>query len=275
MNRILITGGSGFIGSAVTAGLKIPLGLGSQTLSIVEWKRRSDGSVLSARNRTKVLDNCRPDIVLHLAWHPTGTSDYEFSGQHTTWAEESLQFARECLSRNIWFICAGSAFDNPLNQNDSMKETPYSRSKSQLRSNIMGLIALGNRVTWLQIHHVFSLEAGRPRLLQSLLTAENPRSYCPDSPATIHDFIELSDVAAAIRLILVRKIMDSVAIGSGWAVSNQSFIDSAKFALGISNTRPSVPRTKSGHSSISLRLAGWRPHCTNEFFGLMDSETSE
>lgn len=275
MSQILITGGSGFIGSAVISRLKTPLGLESQTLNIVEWKRRSDGSVLSARNRTKVLDNSQPDTVLHLAWHPTGTSDYEFSGQHTYWAEESLRFARECLSRNIWFICAGSAFDNPLNQHDSIKETPYSKSKSQLRNDIMGLTTLGGSITWLQIHHVFSLQAGRPRLLQSLLSAENARSYCPDSPAAIHDFIESSDVGAAIQIIIARKIIDSVAIGSGWAVSNQSFIDSAKFALGISKTRPSMPRTKSGNSSIPLRLAGWKPHCTNEFFGLMDSETSE
>lgn len=271
MRRILVTGASGFIGTSVISHLKDSGERDSDTFEVNAWKTQRDGSLLLEHNRRVGIDRYRPNIVLHLAWHRTNSREYDKSSQHMHWAEETLKFALECLRANIWFICAGSALDNVSNSVSFAQTTQYSNSKSQLREWILGLNSPRSAITWLQIQYVFSIQAQRPRLLHSLMNAENLRTFCPNFPDHSNDFIEISDVASAVRTVLLNGMTNIVTVGSGWAVSNRNFIEAAQYALGATEIRPKIRQATSSGFPLLLYTKGWRPDATNNFFGFTDS----
>lgn len=263
MINVLITGSSGLIGSAVFSNfrtLQIPQ---IENVSIAPWSQAELGSFLLHTNRKLALDTYKPDVVLHFAWHSTSGHAYELDSDHSEWALESLLFAKECFDRGIWFICAGSAADSLANEDAThIGNSNYARSKRLLREGVLRYSEPQGHVTWLQIEYVFSLIKQRPRLVHSFLNADDLPNFLPKFPERRHDFIDVADVAQALRVILVNRLFGLVVIGSGYLLSTLSFVQAMKFSLGQLTEYPSISFEATANPPSRLAQAGWTPKHT-------------
>ncbi len=268
MISVLITGSSGLIGSAVISNLRTQQIPQIEQLLMVPWQQAELGTFLMRANRKLALDKYKPDAVMHFAWHSTSSDAYEFDVEHDEWMKESLGFAEECINRGIWFICAGSAADSLANAAAThIWNSNYAKSKRLLREGVLSHLGPQNRVTWLQIEYVYSVVKQRPRLVQSLLNAEDPTRFQPQFPDRKHDFIDVNDVAQALRVILAKRLVDVVIVGSGYLVSTFSFIQAIKFSLSQSTERPSISFEATTKLPQKLIQAGWTPKHTQALLG--------
>lgn len=266
--RILVTGGTGFIGRSVVSRLLAGSGSVCNDFEVTIWRQPSFGSFLELRNQVKVLDFCRPETVIHLAWHPTSYESYEVQREHRDWFFATSNFTDECLRRGIRLICAGSAADSDASDSSHIRESEYAKYKRYLREKVLGEEHHGWRPTWLRIQYAFSIVERRPRILRLLVQSDDQAAFNPAFPNHLHDFIEVGDVSEAICLVLYREIAGDVTIGSGVLVSTLDFVSAVKFHLGMITEPPTIVPQTSGALPIQLLENDWSPRETNRFLGL-------
>lgn len=267
--RLLITGASGFLGSAVVESLSSTL---TETLTALHWRQAAHGSLLSRECRQTLLDDFKPDTVLHLAWQSTSSPMYETHPAHYDWARATLEFVTECSNRSIWFLCAGSAIDDRHGSKSHLDSSSYLESKRLLKDRFLTVMQSQNSTTWLQIQYAFSVAAMRPRLLRAVIESQSPHDFQPDNPDALHDFIHIDDVANAITGVLVGRIIGEVPIGTGFMISTSDFVEAVKFQCGYRGTKPGISVLKSVSTTNHLTALTWSPTASCEFFGLSLSE---
>lgn len=266
--RILVTGGTGFVGRSVVGRLLEGTGSGHNDFEVTIWYQQLFGSFLNPQNQVNVLDAYQPEMVLHLAWHPTSYESYEVQLAHRDWFIATSRFADECLRRGVRLICAGSAADGDTSRFSHIGESNYAKYKRCLREKVLGEEHHGWHPTWLGIQYAFSMVEERPRVLRSLMQSDDKAAFTPAFPNHQHDFIEVNDVTEAICLVLHREISGDITIGSGVLVSTLEFVSAAKFHLGIAPNLPIIVPEKSGVPPTQLLKIGWSPKQTNLFFRL-------
>jgi len=265
--RVLVTGGQGFIGSALISYL-VSSKL-DEHFELHCWNRRIHGSLLSDERRSNLLNQIQPEAVLHLAWHPTGATQYEMVQAHHDWAQASIRFASECRSRDIWFLCAGSGIDASLDGATShLDNSAYLKAKRQLRKSFFELSNSYSDITWLGLQYVFCLRNLRPRIVRDLLQSSSPADFQPNRPSVRHDFIHIDDVASAISCVLTNSVNGDVPIGSGLSITTQDFAETVKFQVGYRKNRPLVKGQFPSDSHKQLNKLGWIPNSTYRFLGL-------
>ena len=225
LKKILITGSSGFIGRYV-----VNLLLDSSNYDLVIWDRSTMGNFLDRSKRFQVLENIKPDVVIHLAWNPTKNVNYDRDSQNLVWAQSTIAFIEECVRRNIWIIYSGSASE--LNSS-IIKDSPYGIAKSEV-SQYLKRLDRYDQYSLLLIQYVFSLKDGRPRLLSDFSEASNNKKFKLSNPNNKHDFIEVRDVASGVTSVLNNQITGTVYLGTGKVRTVSKFILAAAKALSIS-----------------------------------------
>jgi len=268
LHRILMTGSSGFLGSAVRGRLQTDSD--APTDELITWDQGRDGSLLSRDNQLRALDAHCPQILMHFAWHPTKHPRYELDSAHFAWESSTLTLAKECLARGIWFICAGSAAESDAGSH--LGGSAYATSKRRLRLELSKYLMSHSRISWLQIQYVFSVRSRRPRLLETFFSVTDKQGFTPNSPEHRHDFIAVDDVAEGVDTVLRNNLKGVVVIGSGRMFTTHDFINTLRFRLGLNQTKPVCTATKSDRLPNVLLENGWLPSHTNEFFGIAESK---
>lgn len=252
---ILITGGSGLIGSYTVDEL---LRVGAAPL-ILE-SAVDDSDLLGSGAADRVLDGVCPEVVLHLAWVASGTPGYRNHPDNPEWVRATVELARACDARGIWFIGTGTVAELEENPADA-----YTRAKARtfhtLRSGIEG-----GALTWLRPHYVFDPDLGRPEVMAEIrrAIAEN---RTPDlrSPESTHDFVHVRDVAAAVSAVVASQLRGLVPIGSG---RNHSVaqLAAAAGASGVQAQRPPIAVDRFTADTSRLAAVGWSAEWTKGYF---------
>ncbi len=255
----LITGSSGFIGSNLLKFEK------EKSLSdFLIWNKQTMGSLLEKANREEQLSLLKPDRVIHLAWTSTKQGHYENSPENHEWEKATINFARECVVRNIKFITIGSAVEEtPFKK---VGTTLYAHAKNRIRTEL-SLESLVNYISYLKPGYIFSLEYQRPRLLGDFMGDRENVVKIIKNPSNYEKFIHVDDVVSGLVVILENDLRGVIELGGGIHSSVSDFINMTSLNLGI---QIPFPWTAEGFTSVQpnplLQSLGWESKATTKYF---------
>lgn len=208
MKRILVTGGNGFVGKAVVKLLR------RSNYLVNVWDRDKDGSVLDGSSRKRILDSGDFQAVIHLAWNSISDKNYDRNMLNMKFAQETVKFRSEILSRGIQFVSMGSFFEGTPVETENL----YQKSKIEIANKCME-DSFHNTI-WFKPSYIFSFSALRPRVINAIsndpsVQIQNPENYC--------DWIEVRDVASAVEYSLQLNQCGRINLSSGINLNVREF----------------------------------------------------
>lgn len=255
--RILLTGGTGFIGRAVLERL---LDDGHDVLAFysrsdphlrhpkLEWRRfdllRASGEDLRETLLGEGLDTC-----IHTAWY-TNHADYLVHEVNREWLAASLRLADAfrgtggrrfvALGTCIEYDAAAAGegpcreYETPLGPN-----TLYGECKEAL---FHALEARGGDFAWARIFFVYGPGDRDGRLVPYILaTLARGEEAEPKTGGLKRDYIHVDDLAAQIVRIAASEVQGAINTGTGAAVTVSSMFETAAQLYG----RPELARPNS------------------------------
>jgi nucleoside-diphosphate-sugar epimerase len=251
MAGVLITGASGLIGRRVVEAFQ------ADPPEALVALGRADVDLLEPGAWTRLLDELRPDTVIHLAWSASALPDYRDHADNWRWAETTISAAAMAVERGIQFLGTGTSVDIVPAQDT------YSRSKSAVRDALAKPIAAGE-LAWLRPFYVFDEQRPSPAVLRAALAAKSSgQRVALASPHARHDFIHALDAGTAIRTAVRARLTGALDIGSGALVAVADLVE----AYGCEWVAGGVPSPAAGTGSVAdvtaLRAAGWKPDHTH------------
>jgi nucleoside-diphosphate-sugar epimerase len=215
MQRILVTGSGGFLGTHVVKELR---GANTdQRFRFFLWDTDIYGTLLDPKNQNYVLDQIRPDSVVHLAWNPTSDKNYDTDFRNLDWVEASSSLAEKSLRLGARIILTGSAIES---QAIDLNSSPYQRSKTMLFEYYQSRLARENAL-WISPKYLFSMAHKKPRLCEQMISQKD--DFVLRNPDQENDFIEVRDAAAKLSSLILNGDVGIRHIGTGTMRSNKSF----------------------------------------------------
>lgn len=285
MKKVLVTGASGFLGQACIRQLqKTDLEIYACDLNVeadikdgVHWLAMdlfNEGAV------TNVLDEVRPDILLHLAWGmgrgEGGAFSYN-SDDHWRWADISCLLARKFSDvGGSRMVVAGSNFEYDktadICREDSTPLIPvtvYGESKHDLMLRLRELCGeSGMTLGWGRVFFLYGPNENPSRLIphviRSILAGEEVKTT---HGRQIRDYMCVDDVASGLVALLESDIDGAANICCGEPVSLKEMIEYIAEKLGGSNLLHigAIPApehempVRLGDNSFLSERTGWKP----------------
>jgi UDP-glucose 4-epimerase len=288
MSKILITGGAGFIGSAVYGHLKKEghdiyvvdnLSFGNKKFIDIDDSHFILGDILDRSKMFSVMNDIRPDVLIHLAAihfipycneHPFESSNINIQGTINV-----LDAAEKSGVGKVFFASTAAVY--PI-YDEAVAET-----HTVLPLDIYGL----SKLTGERLCNEFHLRTGTPVIVCRFFNAFGPNETNPHLIPEIQrqvlegkrninlgnltpkrDFIHTYDMANAVSVLLskVNKGLDVFNLGRGIEYSVTEIVDSFSKALGekieITVDPARVRKVERMHllADISkLKSLGWEP----------------
>lgn len=293
MNRVLVTGASGFIGRH---SLALLAERGCEVHAVSRSGAMHDehtGVVWHACNLLDggqvrdMVSRIRPDYLLHLAWYAE-PGKFWAAEINTAWVRASMELFRAFLAyggRRI--VAAGSCAEydweyGTFSENTTplVPRTLYGQCKKQLFLELVQLVAgSAASMSWARIFFVYGPGEHRDRLVPSVILRLMKDEAAPCTAGVqVRDFLHVGDVAAALVMLLGSAVAGAINIGSGIPVEIRQIIQMIADrmsrpelpVLGAFPTKPDEPGYLVADNSRLASELGWRQEITLED-GLADT----
>lgn len=251
MKKVLVTGGTGFIGRRVVALLKNK----GHRVTLLRARLENSKKVRAELIRAK------PDTVIHLAWE--GLPDYGARMSAKNLAQ-SLQFFLLLAELRVpKVVGVGTCWEY---ERINTGPRAYMLAKQTLRKFGEDLFAGQGTFIWVRPFFVFG--AGKPKksLFPSLIAQARERNISGVKYDGWSDFIYVDDVAEALVLLATRRALSGTYdIGSGKLTRVGRVAQLVAQAFRLKPISLHRQKSKGIHANIRvLRALGWRPHITIE-----------
>ncbi len=281
MNRVLVTGASGFIGRQC-----VPL-LVSKGYEVHAVSRRRpseaalpnvcwhEADLLAPGCAAKLIGQVRPDTILHLAWYALPGKFWE-ARENLDWVRASLELLCAFAdSRGRRIVAAGSCAEYGSTAGECLENatpllptTLYGASKHALErilhfsSKQTGLVSAWGRIFFLYGPHEHPSRLVA-YVVRSLLQGEP--ALCSEG-SQIVDFIHVEDAASAFVALLESEVQGPVNIGSGSPIAVRDVLQEIGRQLGRAElirfgSRAASPETDRlwANTQRLQKEVGWLP----------------
>ena len=229
MSRVLITGGSGFVGRHVVAALASE---GHDVHVVSRRARPAQEGVVSHRvdllSPTRIVSILEPEVLVHLAWYAEHGRFWS-STENVRWVEASLALLRRFVAAGgRRAVMSGTCAEYRWSSRAVYPEmalcapaTLYGTCKHAVHQIAAGMTAdAGVSLAWARLFFLYGPHEAPARFVPTLV-----RSLLVGEPAAMtagtqrRDFMHVSDAGAAIAALANSELAGPVNIASGEGVS--------------------------------------------------------
>jgi len=253
MTRLLLTGATGFIGSAALRALAG----GRYEIHAVSTRRREEtrdvvwhvADLLQPDVAEELVRRVRPELLIHLAWYAEHARFWT-SGENVRWVAATRRLlsafgrgggARVVVSGTCaeyeWPATGGICSEDktPLRP-----ASLYGQSKNATREYAEALAEeTGFELAWGRIFFVYGPGEAETRLVPSVVRTLLEGKPAPvSSGGLVRDFLHVDDVGAATIALLESSVSGAINIGSGLGVSIREVVE----LIGAATGRPELIR---------------------------------
>ena len=230
MEKLLITGASGFLGFAVTREIAA---VGGYDIYAITTGRRPaafppgvhavTADLLDRAQSHRLINETCPELMLHLAWELSGPG-YHNSDTNLVWLEESLYMLRSFIeSGGKYFAFAGSSSEygrsGGFSENGGKNAVSlYGQCKNAFHNTASKYTAVNNAgYANLRFFPALGRGANANTAAAAAAAAAFVRGehFECKAPYNVWDFISAGDAAKAALAVLIKKYNGTVNIGSG------------------------------------------------------------
>lgn len=214
MTGVLVTGGSGFIGSAVVRRL---LAGGNEV--IAPGRDELDLLSDSESELSEFIEKSGVSYCIHCAWY-TNHADYLTHPVNRDWLAASLRLARAC--RDIRFVGMGTCLEH-----EREPATLYARCKRELFE------ALAGNFAWVRVFFVYGPGDRRGRLIPNMIDRfAGGEPAGPTYGGLRRDYVHVDDLADQIVRIANSDQRGPIDVGTGAAPTLSEIFAAGASAFG-------------------------------------------